>query len=154
MKLATLCYLRHDGQTLMLHRVKKKNDIHQDKWNGLGGKIDIGESPEECVVREVREESGLTVLDPFLEGVLTFPNFSHDEDWYVFVFTATKYEGELIDSDEGRLQWIDNQRLVDLNLWAGDRLFFRWMERPGFFSGKLVYEDGELTGQSVSFYNR
>ncbi len=90
---ATLCYVRTGGRTLMLHRNKKAGDIHRGKYNGLGGKLETGESPEECVKREVREESGLTLRDPRLRGVLTFPAFKDDEDWIVFVYTATSFEG-------------------------------------------------------------
>ena len=107
MILATLCYIKRNGKTLMVHRNKKLNDIHAGKWNGLGGKIETGESPEECVRREVREEAGLTIENPKLHGLVMFPNFKGN-DWYVFVFTATEFIGELIDSPEGKLQWIED----------------------------------------------
>ena len=113
MKLATLCYVidRKSKKTLMIHRVKKKNDYHKGKWNGLGGKFNEGESPEECVIREVKEESGLTIKDPRLHGFITFPNFDGVYDWYVFIFTATKYTGKIIDSNEGDLEWVPNDKL-------------------------------------------
>jgi 8-oxo-dGTP diphosphatase len=152
MKIATLCYLRRDGQTLMVHRVKKANDIHQGKWNGLGGKLDPGETPEECAIREIFEESGLKVRNPQLKGFLTFPHFANDEDWYAFVFVAEDFEGELIDSPEGVLRWIDNAELLELNLWDGDRVFLPWLDRRGFFSGKFVYQDGKLISHEVNFY--
>ncbi len=152
MKLATLCYLKKDGHTLMIHRVKKENDIHAGKWNGLGGKFEPGETPEECVIREVREEAGLTVRNPRLHGVLTFPGFAHDEDWYAFVFTATEFEGELIESAEGVLKWVPDEEVMGLELWEGDRIFLPWLEQPGFFSGKFVYRDGKLVGHEVVFY--
>jgi 8-oxo-dGTP diphosphatase len=136
----------------MIHRIKKKNDIHQDKWNGLGGKFQAGESPEECIIREVEEESGLTIRHPFLKGFLTFPSFSHGEDWYVFVFIAREYEGTLIDSAEGHLEWVRDDYLPRLNLWEGDRLFFEWFKEGTFFSGKLVYEQGKLVDHNVHFY--
>src|SRR3990172_9255073 len=98
MKLATLCYVRKDGKTLMVHRIKKTNDMHQGKWNGLGGKFEPGETPEQCAIREIYEESGLLVKQPELKGFLTFPGFSNDEDWYAFVFVAHQFSGELIDS--------------------------------------------------------
>src|SRR5512147_1781315 len=116
MLLATLCYLHRDNHTLMLHRVKKENDIHAGQWNGLGGKFEPGETPEECVIREVREESGLLIRNPKLVGLLMFPNFK-DEDWYVFVFTVTAFEGELIDSNEGHLKWIPDAEVESLPLW-------------------------------------
>jgi 8-oxo-dGTP diphosphatase len=153
MKLATLCYVRRDGQTLMIHRVKKANDMHQGKWNGLGGKLNPGESPEECAVREIFEESGLRVRNPQLKGFLTFPAFSQDEDWYVFVYVVAEFEGELIDSPEGLLRWVDNAALVTLNLWEGDPIFLPWLDRPGIFSGKFIYKDGRLVSHAVVFYD-
>jgi 8-oxo-dGTP diphosphatase len=152
MKLATLCYIHKDGHTLMIHRNKKENDMHQGKWNGLGGKLNPGETPEECVIREVYEEAGLTITNPCLKGLLTFPAFAEDEDWYAFVYTAVQFEGELINSPEGELAWIRDDELVDLNLWEGDRIFLPWLEQPSFFSGKFVYQQGKLIRHSVVFY--
>ena len=153
MKLATLCYVRRDRQTLMIHRIKKANDMHLGKWNGLGGKLNPGESPEECAVREIFEESGLRVRNPQLKGVLTFPAFANDEDWYAFVFVVDNFEGELIDSsEEGVLRWVDNTGLLSLNLWEGDRIFLPWLDQPGFFSGKFIYQDGRLLSHEVVFY--
>jgi 8-oxo-dGTP diphosphatase len=152
MKLATLCYIRREGQTLMLHRIKKANDMHQGKWNGLGGKLNPGETPEECVVREIYEESGLLMRNPQLKGFLTFPAFTKNEDWYVFVFVAEDFEGELIDSPEGDLRWVDNSDLPRLNLWEGDAIFLPWLERRGIFSGKFIYKDGRLVLHEVAFY--
>lgn len=151
-KLGTLCYVRRGGKTLMVYRNKKPNDMHLGKWNGLGGKLEPGETPEECAVREIREESGLSVRELTYKGLLTFPGFANDEDWYAFVFVATADEGELIDSPEGRLEWIENQELLELNLWEGDRLFIPWLDLPGVFSGKLVYKDGKLVEHRVVFY--
>ncbi len=152
MKLATLCYLKKDGQTLMIHRIKKVNDIHQGKWNGLGGKLNPGETPEECVIREVREESGLEIVKPSLKGFLTFPLFAKDEDWYAFVYVAREFSGDLIDSAEGTLKWIDDEHLLELDLWAGDYIFLPWLEGSGFFSGKFVYQSGQLIDHSAVFY--
>jgi 8-oxo-dGTP diphosphatase len=149
MKLATLCYVRQDGQTLMLHRVKKTNDMHAGKWNGLGGKLHPGETPEECAIREVYEESGLRVRNPLLKGFLTFPAFADDEDWYVFVFLVEEFEGELIDSPEGNLRWVKDGELNSLNLWAGDPIFLPWLEKPGIFSGRFTYKDGKLISHEV-----
>lgn len=153
MKMATLCYLKREGQTLMVHRIKKENDIHKGKWNGLGGKLEPGETPEECAIREIREESGLTVTHPILKGILTFPKFAHDEDWYAFVFLAHEFEGELIDSPEGTLKWVDDEELLKLNLWEGDRIFLPWLEQPKFFSGKFLYQVGKLMSHQVLFYD-
>ncbi|HYF75217.1 MAG TPA: 8-oxo-dGTP diphosphatase [Candidatus Nitrosocosmicus sp.] len=152
MVLTTLCYITKDGKTLMLHRIKKQNDVHEGKWNGLGGKLEQGETPEECVIREVFEESGLAVKSPQLRGILTFPLFSNNEDEYTFLFTASDFEGELIDSEEGKLEWIDNSQILDLNLWEGDRVFLKWLEESRFFSGKFIYEDGKLIKHHVRFY--
>ncbi len=152
MKLATLCYLRQDGKTLMVHRVKKENDIHQGKWNGLGGKFEPGETPEACAAREILEESGLRPISMALKGFLTFPNFAHGEDWYAFVFVVDRFEGELIESPEGDLRWIPNEQLLELSLWEGDRLFLPWLDQPGFFSARFVYHNGRLMEHSVVFY--
>lgn len=152
MKLATLCYVICDDTTLMLLRNKKENDMHQGKWNGLGGKLDPGESPEECVIREVWEESGLTIKSPVLKGFITFPAFDEIDDWYVFVYTASQFSGELIDSAEGHLQWIKNEHLPDLNLWEGDKVFMPWLEQEKIFSAKFIYSDKKLKDYSVIFY--
>src|SRR5687768_12830601 len=127
MILATLCYVKRDGYTLMVYRNRKTNDVHEGKWNGLGGKFEAGETPEECVGREVQEESGLVIQKPHLHGVIMFPNFRGD-DWYVFVFTASEFSGELIDSPEGQLEWIKDEELLSLNRWESDHIFFPWIE--------------------------
>ena len=138
---------------MMIHRVKKQNDMHAGKWNGLGGKLEPGETPEECAIREIREESGLVVANPLLKGFLTFPMFDGVEDWYAFVFLVRDFEGDLIDSLEGFLKWVPNEEVLDLNLWAGDRIFLPWLERAGFFSGKFIYQDGELIDHHVTFHD-
>lgn len=152
MKLATLCYVRREAHTLMLHRIKKAQDMHQGKWNGLGGKLEAGESPEDCAIREIAEESGLVVVNPVLKGILTFPAFDEIEDWYCFVFVARQFTGELIDSSEGSLRWVPDTELMSLNLWEGDRIFIPWLDQPGMFSAKFTYEHGKLTGHHVVFY--
>ena len=152
MKLATLCYVRNNGKTLMIHRVKKENDYHQGKWNGVGGKFDEGETPEECVTREVEEETGLRIKSPQLHGLLTFPMFDGIDDWYVFVYTADEFEGKLIDSNEGNLEWIPNDELVNLNLWDGDKYFLPWLFQDKFFSAKFIYEKGRMKDYIVNFY--
>ena len=154
MKLATLCYVidKKKNRTLMLHRVKKVNDVHEGKWNGLGGKLEIGESPEECVIREVKEESGLSISDLKLHGFITFPLFDGIDDWYVFVFTAENYFGEIIESAEGNLEWIPSESITALNLWDGDAIFLKWLKEDKFFSAKFIYEKGMLKNHSVTFY--
>jgi 8-oxo-dGTP diphosphatase len=153
MILATLCYVKHDGCTLMVHRNKKANDIHEGKWNGLGGKLEAGETPEECVIREVWEESGLFIRNPKLCGLLMFPNFKGN-DWYVFVFTANKFSGELIDSPEGKLEWIRDEDVLSLNLWQSDHIFMPWIWQGKFFSAKFEYEEDKMGGYSVVFHSR
>ena len=152
MKLGTLCYITDGNKTLMLHRIKKENDMHEGKWNGLGGKVNGGESPEECVKREVKEESGLLIEEPHLKGVLTFPKFDEIDDWMVFVFTADKFSGELTECDEGELEWIDNKKVMDLNLWEGDKIYMKWLNDYPFFSAKFIYKKRKLQSHKVSFY--
>jgi 8-oxo-dGTP diphosphatase len=153
MKLATLCYLRQNNKTLMMHRIKKENDIHRDKWNGLGGKFNPGETPEECVIREIEEESGFHVKNPILKGFLTFPEFSAEEDWYVFVFVVTEFDGSMIDSTEGDLEWIEDDQLLSLNLWEGDRYFIEWLDKDVFFSGKFYYKNGNLIDHKMVIHS-
>jgi 8-oxo-dGTP diphosphatase len=151
MILATLCYVKHDGHTLMVYRNKKLNDIHEGKWNGLGGKFEARETPEECVIREIHEESGLFIHNPKLCGLLMFPNFKGD-DWYVFVFTANEFSGELIDSPEGKLEWIPDEKLHSLNLWESDHIFMPWIQEGKFFSAKFEYEGDTMRGYDVVFH--
>ena len=151
MILATLCYVKRDGCTLMLHRNKKANDIHEGKWNGLGGKFEAGETPEECVIREVYEESGLSIRDPKLRGLLMFPSFKGN-DWYVFVFTANEFTGELIDSPEGHLAWIPDHEVRNLHLWESDHIFMSWIQEEKFFSAKFEYDGDMMRSYDVFFY--
>jgi 8-oxo-dGTP diphosphatase len=153
-KLATLCYVRRDGHTLMLHRIKKANDMHAGKWNGLGGKLEAGETPEECAVREIYEESGLQVEHPHLRGMIVFPKFNGDDDWITYIFVVEQFTGTLNESNEGVLQWVRDGELFDLNLWPGDRIFLRWLDAPRFFSAKFVYQAGELTKYTAVFYTQ
>ncbi len=154
MKLATLCYVldKKNNKTLMIHRVKKENDYHSGKWNGLGGKFDSGESPEECAIREVYEESGLKIKEPRMHGFITFPNFDGKDDWYVFIFTADNFGGNITDSNEGNLEWIPNEKLAALNLWDGDKIFIEWLSQEKFFSAKFIYEAGKFMNYEVFFY--
>jgi len=152
MKLATLLYVMIDDKTLMLYRNKRKKDYHEGKWNGLGGKFELGESPEECAIRELEEESGLIAKNLILKGHLTFPMFDGVDDWYVFVFIVDKFEGELIDSEEGELRWIPNKELKDLNLWEGDQIFIDWLFDDKFFSAKFIYDKGKFIDYEVVFY--
>lgn len=152
MKLATLCYVMEDDKTLMLYRNKKENDYHEGKWNGLGGKFEAGETPEECAIREVYEESGLLVKNPLLKGHITFPMFDGKDDWYVWLYVFKGFEGKLIDSPEGKLEWIPNEKLTELNLWEGDQIFIPWLFEDKIFSAKFNYENGKYKDYSVIFY--
>ncbi len=152
MKLATLLYVQKDDKTLMLYRNKKENDYHEGKWNGLGGKFEQGESPEECAIRELEEESGFVAKELKLKGHITFPMFDGKDDWYVFVFTIPKFTGKLIDCNEGELEWIQNNKLGDLNLWEGDKHFIPWLFQDKMFSAKFNYKDGKFIDYTVKFY--
>ena len=152
MKLATLCYVSKNNKTLMLYRNKKENDYHEGKWNGLGGKFELGETPEECAIREIKEEAGLNVKNLTLKGFITFPLFDGKDDWYVFLFVINEFDGELIDSPEGKLDWIDNDKLTRLNLWEGDKIFIPWLFQEKFFSAKFNYENGKYKNYTVEFY--
>lgn len=150
--LATLCYVRDDDRTLMLHRVKKANDMHAGKWNGLGGKLEEGESPEECAIREVAEESGLTVTDPVFRGFISFPNFDGENDWQVFIFRFDNHKGELIESHEGHLAWLTKNEIDAVPLWEGDRIFMDWLEGDHIFTARFSYNEGKLEDWSVRWH--
>ena len=137
----------------MLHRIKKDRDVHQGKWNGLGGRLEAGETPDECVVREVYEESGLTIANPTLQGIMMFPEFKDKEDWLVFLFTATEFSGDLIESPEGALKWIADSEITNLPLWEGDKYFIGWLKGGKFFQAKFCYKDGKLIKHQVKFSN-
>ena len=140
----TLCYVTRGNDVLMLHRVKKKNDINHDKWIGIGGKFEPGESPEDCLVRECREETGLTLTDYRFRGIVTFVS----DQWpteYMYLYTATGFEGEMIVCDEGDLEWVEHDKITDLPIWEGDKLFLRLLaEEAPFFSLKLEYHGDTL----------
>lgn len=145
MKNTTLCYIEKDGQYLMLHRVKKENDLNHDKWIGVGGKFEEEESPEECLLREVREETGLTLTKYRYCGLVTFVSDKWEGE-YMHLFHADGFTGELCDCNEGTLEWVDKLTVLDLPTWEGDRLFLRLMDaRRPFFSLKLCYEGDRLT---------
>ena len=138
---SSLIYLENEaGEYLMLHRVKKKNDINHDKWIGVGGGFEHGESPEECALRETLEETGLTLTDYRLRGIVTF-DCEGQETLYMYLFTASAWTGELSECSEGDLEWVPKEKVYDLPIWEGDKIFFRLLEegRP-FFSLKLSYD--------------
>ena len=141
----TLCYLEKDGQVLMLHRTKKQNDLNVDKWIGVGGKFEDKESPEDCLLRETREETGLTLTDYRYRGIVTFVSDKWPTE-YMHLFTATGFTGRQKECDEGELVWIEKTRLAELTLWEGDKIFLSLLEQNApFFSLKLVYEGERLT---------
>lgn len=145
MKLTSLCYLERDGQYLMLHRTKKENDIHRDKWLGVGGKFERDESPEDCMRREIYEETGFTASAWCFRGIVTFVSDSAETE-YMHLFTVTDWTGEQQLCDEGELAWIEKSRLRELTLWEGDRIFLKLLEDDApFFSLKLTYEGDRLT---------
>lgn len=148
MKNTTLCYLEKDGACLMLHRIKKKQDENAGKWIGIGGKCEEGESPEDCLLREVQEETGLTLTAWRYRGLVTFVSDCWPTE-YMHLFTATEFTGCLTECEEGELAWIPLQKRAELPAWEGDRIFLRLLEenRP-FFSLKLVYR-GEALQQAV-----
>jgi 8-oxo-dGTP diphosphatase len=149
-QLTTLCYIQKENSYLMLHRISKKNDINKDKWIGVGGHFEFQESPEDCLVREVKEETGLTLKAFDFRGIVTFLS-DNDPAEYMCLYTSSDFEGELKDCDEGKLEWVPFDEIENLNLWEGDKLFLKLLQtRCPFFSMKLVYKKGKLTESSVS----
>jgi len=152
MKNTTLCYIEKDDAYLMLHRVKKVNDENHDKWIGVGGKFEAGESPEDCLLREVKEETGLALTDYRYRGLVTFVS----DEWgteYMHLFTATGFEGEMKTCDEGELVWVPKSEIENLNIWEGDKIFFRLLVKSDkFFSLKLTYRGDALVGAEVREY--
>ena len=135
----TLCYIEKDGCYLMLHRIKKQNDVNQDKWVGIGGKFEDKESPEDCVLREAREETGLTLLHPEYRGIVTFVSDRWETE-YMHLFWCGSFTGSIRECDEGVLEWISKEDLMKLPMWAGDVIFLKLLEeKPLFFSLKLCY---------------
>ena len=143
-QLSTLCYLEKDDQYLMLHRVVKKNDVNKDKWIGVGGHFEQDESPEECLLREVREETGYTLTSYRFRGIVTFVSGDGVTE-YMHLFTADDYTGRTAECEEGDLEWVPKEKVRDLPTWEGDRIFLRLLdEEAPFFSLKLVYEGERL----------
>lgn len=146
--LTTQCYIENDGKFLMLYRNKKENDINKEKYIGVGGHMERGESPEDCIKREVYEETGLTMNNFKLRGVITF--LIDDIDEYCFLYTCDSYSGDIKECDEGNLVWVEKEKVLELPIWEGDKIFFRLLEeREDFFSLKLVYVEGNLISAFV-----
>lgn len=154
MKLVTICYVDNGNQFLLLHRNKKENDLHEGKWVGVGGKLDPGESPEECARREIFEETGLIAKKMRLCGHIVFPSQSFGEDFYAFVFRVTEFEGSLLeDCREGTLEWVDYNKIIEKPTWSGDYQFIQWiLENRAYFSAKFVYDQEVLIETNVEFY--
>ena len=142
--MTTLCYIETEDSYLMLHRVSKKNDVNKDKWIGVGGHFEEGESPEECLLREVREETGLTLTSWRFRGIVTFTQEGYGTE-YMCLYTADGFKGELRECEEGVLEWIKKEELLKLNLWKGDLIFLKLLKDDApFFSLKLSYRGDEL----------
>ena len=150
MKNTTLCYIERDGCYLLLHRVKKDNDLNRDKWIGIGGKFEENESPEDCLFREVKEETGLTLTDWLYCGIVTFVS-DRWEGEYMHLFHATAFDGTLLDCDEGDLEWVPKSEFSRLPQWEGNRIFLQLREdKVPFFSLKLCYKDNNLISVSLN----
>ncbi|MCI6948559.1 NUDIX hydrolase [Oribacterium sp. P9] len=153
MKMTTLCYIEKEGKYLMLHRVKKHHDINAGKWIGVGGHVENGETPEECLLREVKEETGLVLTAYRLRGLVTFLSDVCEPE-LMCVFTADAFDGEMIECDEGELAWVEKSDVLALPTWEGDRVFLERLlsgdER--FFSIKLRYEGDKLVEKKITDY--
>lgn len=154
MKNTTLCYIKQNNAYLMLHRTKKIGDPNAGKWIGIGGHMEDGESPEECVVREVREETGLILKEYRYRALVTFTSDLYGTE-YMHLFTADKFEGSITDNcEEGELEWIESDKIMELPMWEGDRMFIPLIkdDDTGFFSMKLIYESDKLVDCDLYMY--
>ncbi|MBO4387130.1 MAG: 8-oxo-dGTP diphosphatase [Treponema sp.] len=143
-QLTTLCYIEENDSYLMLHRTVKANDENHDKWIGVGGHFEGTESPEECLLREVKEETGLTLNEWSFRGIVTFVSDDHPAE-YMHLFTSSDFTGKICACDEGELEWVQKAKIPSLNLWEGDKIFLKLLaEGAPFFSLKLVYKNGQL----------
>ena len=152
MKTTTVCYIECDGKYLMIHRVKKQNDPNKDKWIGIGGKLEAGESPFDCIRREVYEETGLTLDKVNYRGIITFVSNEFGTE-YMHLFTSSDFHGEINPTcDEGVLEWIEKDRLINIPMWEGDKIFLRLIDtNTKFFSLKLVYEGNKLISHTLEY---
>lgn len=148
----TLCYIEKDNKYLMLHRTKKENDLNEGKWIGVGGKFEPNETPEECLLREVKEETDLTLTSYRLRAVITFVSDKWETE-YMYLFTADAFTGEIGNCNEGDLEWVDKDKILDLPTWEGDRIFLeKLLDNAGFFTVKVVYEGDRLVESKVKSY--
>ena len=141
--------MRRNGETLMIHKAR---GAQKGKWNGLGGKFEPGETPEQCARRELLEEAGLIAERLTLRGFITFPLFDGEDDWYCFVFTCEGFRGEPRSSDEGELHWVPDEAIADLNIHEGDKVFLPWLDQDRFFSAEFIYRKGQFVRHDVVFY--
>lgn len=150
MKNTTLCYIEKDGAYLMMHRTKKENDINKDKWVGIGGKFESGESPFDCARREIKEETGIIPKDLKYRGIVTFISDIYGTE-YMHLFTASGYTGEIdYNCKEGKLEWVKKEEVVKFPIWEGDKIFFELLKgQEKFFSLKLVYKGNELIDYKI-----
>lgn len=153
MQITTLCYIEQDGKYLMLHRTKKKHDINENKWIGVGGHAEGTEGPEECLLREVKEETGLTLTSYRFRALITFIS-DQQEPEMMCLFTADDFTGELITCNEGELVWVDKKDVPKLPTWEGDAIFLERLlaDEKRFFTLRLVYEGDKLVEKSTKFY--
>ena len=150
MLLTTLCYMEKGNQYLMLHRVKKEHDINKDKWIGVGGKFEDKESPEDCLLREVREETGLTLTSWKFRGIITFVTDRYETE-FMHLYTADGWEGEMIECNEGNLEWLEKKEVFNLKVWEGDKIFFWLMQHDApFFSLRQEYVGDELVSYALN----
>ena len=152
MNFTTLCYIEKENKYLMLHRTSKKKDGNKDKWIGVGGHFEKGESPEECLLREVKEETGLELTSYQFRGIVTFIS----DEWpneYMCLYTADRYTGDIGNCDEGELVWVEKEKIMDLNIWEGDKIFLKLLtENQPFFSLKLEYKGDKLVNTVLNKY--
>lgn len=148
----TLCYIEKNNKYLMLHRTKKENDLNEGKWIGVGGKFELNETPEECLFREVKEETDLTLTSYRLRAVITFVSDKWETE-YMYLFTADAFTGEIGSCNEGDLEWVDKDKILELPTWEGDRIFLeKLLDNAGFFTAKVVYEGDKLVESKVVQY--
>ena len=152
MNFTTLCYIEKGNKYLMLHRISKKKDGNKDKWIGVGGHFEKGESPEDCLLREVKEETGLELTSYQFRGIVTFIS-NEWPDEYMCLYTADRYTGDIGNCDEGELVWVEKEKIMDLNIWEGDKIFLKLlMENQPFFSLKLEYKGDKLVNTVLNKY--